>query len=339
MINMGIYVSINRNKFRSSSFFNVLKLLTTNFIKLLRKESKILERKLRITIYNPSLNKEFNEKTLFWSDFKKEFRLLFQEFKKKECCLQIVSTLELYDIKNQPIPINFEIFLNCDRNYTKEFGHFSFELGGESDDFPMGINKWDFNELMGINSSSYNTNLFDTIRRFFINFNQPKKPINRINIGEDSMPWNRMYKALYIYRETLDLFQDDLFKMFNKIREEVLDPTYLIEKQTRELLVNTWNKNTFLAKIKEASLTEQVNFLNKENHFLDEYFEAQAVTAEGSYILYNKEGFTPLYPLFEKLYNDLNIAMERSASWKNIWDNFMNNWRRMHPTYKDKTLV
>jgi len=325
---------------RKEKFYKFLQQLTLDFLNLLHEENLISEEKVRITLLNPRKRKAYEVKSLKWLDFNSEFNRFMIQFKKQKICLQIISTLKLSDPKNDNnlIPVNFEIFLNCDNSLISDLGHWSFDLSGESDDFPLANSKWDFNDFFSIKYNNVgNISHLKKMIQFFEFRTYPKKNIRKINIGEDVMPWERIHNALYVYRENFNLFQGDLIKSFDTIREEIMDPSLLIDDNEREILTATWKKG-FISKIKNPDLLEQINYLNKTHHFIPEYFEEENVGHAGSFRLYDEEGFIPLYPVIEKFYSQLNETMDEVTSWKDIWDEFIKVWGEKHPTIKDKKM-
>jgi hypothetical protein len=182
-----------------------------------------------------------------------------------------------------------------------------------------------------------NISFFYKIIEFFEHHNYPYKRIRKINVGDGSLPWEKIHNAIFVYRNNLESFQKDLFRDFDIIRNEINDPTYLLDDKDRIELKKIWSES-LISKIKWESLMDQINYLNREYRFIPEFFEEEAITEISSFKLYFEEGYAPLYPLIEKFYLHLTETMEEVTSWDQIWNDFINEWEKKHPRVKDKKM-
>lgn len=350
---MGIYIGVNRRKLRNWRFNTYLQDFTLNFVEFLQQENKIREQKYRIEVFNPKKEKEYVSKMGKWSVFNSSFKSAFTLFSEKNACLQIVSTLELSSpTDGTPILVNFEIFMNAIGDLYEDLGHWSFDISGESEEFPSANSSWDFNEFFLVNINQNmdskeieakeqhvkgNLQFLNKIIQWILRWDQPHKYIERMQLGDEAIPWNNIHHAFYVYRNKEELFQSDLFKSFDNIRKEVEDPSYYFTEQEKKRLREIWKENLF-SKIKEKKLLDKITWLNKQNRFITEYFGQEAIVEEGSFILYKEEGYAPLYPVLEKFYTSLTDTLNEAISWEQIWDSFKTTWEKKYPTVKDKKM-
>lgn len=350
---MGLYIGLNRRRLRNWRFNTYLQEFTLNFIEFLQQENKIQGQKYRIEVFDPKNRTDYLSKLGKWSTFDSTFKELFNTFSEKNACLQIVSMLELMSPSDgKPILVNFEIFLNAMGEFYEDFGHWSFDVSGESEEFPKADSTWDFNDLFIINPNDEmtreeielrehniekNLHFLNKIIKWILRWNQPKKYIERMQIGDESIPWNNIHYAFYVYRNKEELFQHDLFKSFDKIRKEIEDPSYYFTEKEKERLREKWKENLF-SKIKEKKLLDKITWLNKQNRFIIEYFGKEAIVEEGSFILYREKGYAPLYPVLEKFYTSLTATLDEAISWEQIWDSFRTTWEKKFPTVKEKKM-
>ena len=279
-------------------------------------------------MFNPIKDKSYSHSIHKWTLFKSQFERSFELFKRRKACLQIISSIYLSSPKNgKIIPVNFEIFLNSKGSSVKDYGHWSFDLSGESADFSDANCNWDFNDFFERkNENKKNILFFKKIIEFCELRNQPIKNIRKINVGDNSLPWCRIHNAIYVYRDTVELFQEDLFKDFELIREELNNTSILIEEEKRDDLQKIWS-NGFLTKIKQKPLLEAVNTLNKTYHFMTQFFKSESKAQISSFKTYHQNGYQPLYDVIEKFYLHLNETMNEVTDWEKIWKNFINKWR------------
>lgn len=307
---------------------------------IILKKKEFIDEKFRIIVFHPDKERPYSTSIKEWDLFNLEFSSKFEIYKRYNACLQIISTIKLSNPENgKDIPVNFEIFLgNNEKFLVDNLGHWSFDLSGESEDFPKSNSLYDFNDFFKNKPENRNNiNFFHTIIQFFEWQTYPYKRIKKINVGDGSLPWKKIHNAIYVYRINLESFQEDLFRDFDSIRNEVNDPVYLMDEKKRKELNEIWSE-TLISKIKWESLMEQINYLNREHRFIPEFFEEEATIEISSFKLYFEEGYSPLYPLIEKFYFHLTETMDKVTSWDQIWNDFMNEWEKRHPKIKDKKM-
>jgi hypothetical protein len=144
---LGFYLLLNRHSLIGSKFNTFLYKFTRNFIKLLEKE-KSIEDKFRVTVFNPNRDITYSTSIKKWEYFNTEFNRLFENYKKYNACLQIISTLKMTNPEDgKDITVCFEIFLgNNNRFLVDNLGHWSFDLSGESNDFQDSNSVFNFND-------------------------------------------------------------------------------------------------------------------------------------------------------------------------------------------------
>jgi len=342
---MGINVEINRRSVDQEGYFEYLYRLTNTFIENIQKFTKITSESFRIQVFNPfkGITYAGGKNLKKWSEYKRIFGELFEHFKRKRACLQILSTLEMEDpLQNKKIQVCFEIFMNgnLDSLSFRKFGHWSFDLTGYSSDFPYAVNEYNFNDFFIRDETGKNRWNLRLLRKLITRiewFNKDFKRIKRINVGDDSFPWINLHRAIYIYRLDLKTFQNDLFANIDLIRKEINDPTILLSSSEREKLNRIWGDN-LLIKIKRGSLLEEMQKFDRTYRFLPEFFKIDAVAATGSFRLY-KNSFTPLYNIIEKFYESIKETIEDVApSWEDLWKKFIDAWNKKQPSLRKHIL-
>ena len=339
---MGFYLNFNLYSLNSrQKYFSYLFEFTKKFIDFLNRDKLLHSEKFRITVFNPITQKYYGGQIFKWKDFKFQFDKYFELYKKRNGCLQIVSMIKMNHPKNgSEIPVNFEIFINKrnDRRLIRSLGHWSFEISGDSEDFPLASSEWDFNDFFIKKvQNEKNIKLFDKIKLFFELENLNYKRIKRINAGEGSLPWEKLHNAIYVYRDSLETLQKDLFANFELIRKEIKDKSFLIEDQRREELSKIWRENLF-SKIKKDFLFEAITYLNRTNHFIEEYLTIENIAHQGSFRLFDEQGYQSLYPIIEKFYRYITETIEEVTTWPEILNGFIKKWNERYPSIKDKKI-
>ncbi len=337
VINMGFFIEVNRNALRKDKFFKFLEKLTIDVVNFLKKNKYLASDIFKIVLLDPETQEIFRESEHSWKEFRSEFSNYNKEFKEKKVCLQIISVLNLQNPDNgKEIPVNFDLFLNNNAYLYKFLGHFSFDLSGDSSDFPESDSSVDFDDFFIKQKGSNNRMFFNKLIQLFIDQNKDRNRIRRINVGERSMPFQKIHNAFYVYRSNIKAFEKDLLKDFDAIREEIEDRICFLEEDI-EKLKEIW-KEGFLSKIKTPALEDKIIYLNRENHFIEEYFKQQGVVQEGSFRFFNLKKYTYLYPPIEKFYREVTEILDEISSWDQIWDIFGRKWKERHQSIESKKM-
>jgi len=341
---LGFYLNFNTRSLKNDEkYFSYLFTFTKKFIDFLKGKELLFNDRFRIIVFNPRTQKYYGGQgqTFKWPFFNTKFDTYFTQFKNKKACLQIVSVMKMNDPKEgSEIPVNFEIFLNRrnDRVLVPELGHWSFEISGESEIFPEANSDWDFNAFFSNSpNNKKNIKLFNSFRLFFEQENLRYKRIKRINAGDGSLPWKKLHNAIYIYRDSLETLQKDLFADFELIRKEIKDKSFIIENERREELNTIWRENLF-SKVKSDYLFEAITYLNRTNHFIEEYLISENVAHHGSFRLFNEKEYQPLYSVIEKFYSYITETIDDIITWPKILNEFIEKWNKKYPSIRDKKI-
>lgn len=340
MIILGFYLNFNLHSLNNEDkFHSYLFRFTKKFINFLKREDLILSNKFRIVVFNPKRQKYYGGQIFKWKFFKAQFDKYFQLYKNRNACIQIISTIKMNHPKEgSEIPVNFEVFLNKRKNgLVNELGHWSFEISGESEDFPEANSEWDFNDFFLDPQNNENLKFFRKLIQFFEQENLKYKRIKRINVGDGVLPWEKIHNAIYVYRDSLENLQKDLFVDFDLIRNEIKDKSYIIDDERRQELINIWRENLF-SKVKKPILHEAILYLNRTNHFIEEYFYKENIAHSGSFRLFDEKELQPLYPVIEKFYVYVTETIEEVTTWPKILNSFIKKWNEKYPSIRDKKL-
>ena len=336
---MGFYIELNRSSLRKQKFFQFLKRFTFETINLLKRNNYLANDAFKIILLNPAKQELFKETKQPWTEFRSVFNDYYKQFNSKQICLQIISSLNLKNPNTgKKIVVNFDLFLNSISHLSKHLGHFSLDISGDSKAFPDSDSSVDFDEFFLGQKGIKNKHFFDILIQLFIDQNLERCLVKRINVGEASMPFEKLHNAFYAYRYKIKDFERDLLKDFEAIREEIEEKSYLIEKKNNEELEIIWEES-FLSKIKPPALEDKIVYLNRENHFIEEYFKEEGIVQEGSFRFFNPEEFTYLYPPIEKFYIDVTEILDKITPWDKIWDEFKTEWQKKHPTIESKKML
>ncbi len=341
---VGFYLNFNIHSLRNDEkYFSYLFTFTKKFIDFLKGKELLFNNRFRIIVFNPLTQKYYGGQgqTFKWTIFNTKFDTYFTQFKRKKACLQILSVMKMNDPKDgSEIPVNFEIFLNI-RNHrvlVPQLGHWSFEISGESEFFPESNSDWDFNDFFSNSpSNKKNIKLFNSFKLFFEQENFRHKRIKRINAGDSSLPWKKLHNTIYAYRDSLETLQKDLFADFELIRKEIEDKSFIIENERKKELNTIWRENLF-SKVKSDYLFEAITYLNRTNHFIEEYFISENVSHHGSFRLFNEKEYKPLYPVIEKFYSYLTETIDEITTWPKILREFVKKWNSKYPSIRDKKI-
>ena len=334
---MGFFIEVNRNALRKQQFFKFLEKLTIDVVNFLKKNKYLASDIFKIVLLDPENQDLFRESKHSWEEFRRSFSDYNKEFNEKKVCLQILSVLKLQNPYNgKEILVNFDLFLNSKAYLYKFLGHFSFDLSGDSSDFPESDSSIDFDDFFMNQNGSNNRRFFNKLIQLFIDQNKDRNRIRRINVGERSMPFQKIHNAFYVYRSNIKPFEKDLLKDFDAIREEIEDRACFLEEDI-ERLKEIW-KEGFLSKIKTPALEDKIIYLNSENHFIEEYFKQQGIVQEGSFRFFNPKKYSYLYSTIEKFYRDVTETLDEISSWDQIWDIFKRKWKEKHPSIESKKM-
>lgn len=341
MIILGFYLNFNLYSLNNEDkYYSYLFKFTKKFIAFLKRKHLIIHDKFRIIVFNPIRQKYYGGQIFKWEMFNAQFDKYFSLYKNRDACIQIISTMKMNHPDNGlEIPVIFEIFLNKRSNkLVNKLGHWSFEISGESEDFPEANTEWDFNDFfLNKPQNKENLKLFKLMRQFFEQENLRHKRIKRINAGDGSLPWEKIHNAIYIYRDSLKNLQKDLFADFELIRNEIRDKSYIIDNERREELEKIWRENLF-SKVKKPILRETIAYLNRTNHFIEEYLYSENVAHQGSFRLFNEKKIQPLYPIIEKFYMYITETIDEVTTWPEILNDFIEKWNKKYPSIKDKKI-
>lgn len=337
-MNMGFYIEVNRNSLRKQKFFHFLKRLTLDVVNLLKRDNYVASDTFKIVLLDPMKQDLFSETKQPWTKFRSIFNDYYKQFNTKKVCLQIISSLNLKNpLNGKDIIVNFDLFLNSISYLSKFLGHFSFDISGDSKDFPESDSSIDFDTFFIDQKGLKNKQFFDSLIQLFINQNLEGGYIKRINVGEASMPFEKIHNAFYIYRYKIKDFEKDILKDFEAIQKEIEDKTYFLEEINNKKPEGIW-KEGFLSKIKPPALEDKIIYLNRENHFIEEYFKEKGIAQEGSFRFFDPKVFTYLYSTIEKFYSDVTEILDKITPWDKIWDEFTTEWRKKHPTIESKKM-
>ncbi len=334
---MGFFIEVNRNALRKQQFFKFLEKLTIDVVNFLKKNKYLASDIFKIVLLDPENQDLLRESKHLWEEFRRRFSDYNKEFNEKKVCLQIISVLKLQNPYNgKEILVNFDLFLNSKAYLYKFLGHFSFDLSGDSSDFPESDSSVDFDDFFIKQNGSNNRMFFNKLIQLFIDQNKDKNRIRRINVGERSMPFQKIHNAFYVYRSNIKPFEKDLLKDFDAIRDEIEDRACFLEEDI-ERLKEIW-KEGFLSKIKTPALEDKIIYLNRENHFIEEYFKQQGIVQEGSFRFFNPKEFSYLYSTIEKFYRDVTETLDEISTWDQIWDIFKRKWKEKHQSIESKKM-
>lgn len=338
---MGFYLNFNlRSLNNKDKYYSYLFKFTKKFIAFLKRKKLIISDKFRINVFNPKTQKYYGGRIFRWKIFNTQFDKYFNLYENRNACMQIISTMKMNHPDNGlEIPVNFEIFLNKRTNgLVNELGHWSFEISGESEDFPEANSEWDFNDFFSnIPYNTKNIKLFKELRNFFEQENLKYKRIKRINAGDGSLPWEKIHNAIYVYRDSLENLQQDLFANFEIIRNEIKDKSYIIDNERRRELSRIWRENLF-SKVKKPILRETITYLNRTNHFIEEYLFSENVAHRGSFRLFDEKNIQPLYSIIEKFYGYITETIDEVTTWPEILNGFIEKWNQKYSSIKDKKI-
>ena len=62
------------------------------------------------------------------------------------------------------------------------------------------------------------------------------------------------------------------------------------------------------------------------------------IAHQGSFRLFDEQGYKSLYPIIEKFYRYITETIEEVTTWPEILNGFIKKWNERYPSIKDKKI-
>lgn len=331
---MGIHVEVFKKKINRALYYTFLRSLATDLTRFLCIKGYIASDQLRVSIIAlREEDKKFDEETkVSPSATMNTIKEMSARFNHSRVSFQIAGMLKLSNPKNgEPYPVNFEIFLPGHNYQNVDYGDMLFDIGGTSEEFSGGTD-YGFDSFFGPGDFNQANRIFlQQVLKFLRQRNYPVKQIERINVGEQAMPFTRLQSCIYVYRPSYEIFQNDLIRCYALIRKDTQDDSLLLSPERQTDLQARWDKDKdFLPIFEHPYLQHQLLMLNEENTKITDFFNTIAVAKKGSFILHHKakNSYRPLYPVLEAFHTKLTEALTKMLPFKpeDFWKHLSKNW-------------